>query len=64
MVNEAFNWDGTLYSSIWSTVIGPDFIAIALRAARQADPTAKLYIVSLGGQLPSASAETNMTERL
>lgn len=44
VVNEPFNNDGTLVSDLWSTVIGPEYIALALRWAHEADPTAKLFI--------------------
>jgi endo-1,4-beta-xylanase len=44
VVNEPFNDDGTMRSTVFSQTIGPEYIADALRAARQADPTAKLYV--------------------
>lgn len=44
VVNEPLNDDGTLKQNIWEQVIGPDYIAQALNAAHQADPSALLFI--------------------
>ena len=43
VVNEAFNEDGTLRVSKWSTIIGDDFIEQAFIMAAKAAPNAKLY---------------------
>lgn len=44
VVNEPFNEDGTLKSTMWLNALGPDYIADALRWAHEADPHAKLFL--------------------
>jgi endo-1,4-beta-xylanase len=44
VVNEPFAEDGSWRKSIWHEAMGPGYAAIALGAARAADPGAKLYI--------------------
>jgi endo-1,4-beta-xylanase len=44
VVNEPFTDDGAWRNSIWHDAMGPDYVATALKAARAADPDAKLYI--------------------
>jgi endo-1,4-beta-xylanase len=44
VVNEPFTDDGDWRNSIWREAMGPDYVAIALKAARAADPDAKLYV--------------------
>ncbi len=46
VVNEpiADDGSGSFEPNLWYRVLGPDYIAIALRAARRADPSAKLFI--------------------
>lgn len=44
VVNEPFNEDGTFRSSPFHAAMGKDYITYALRAAKAADPDAKLYL--------------------
>lgn len=44
VVNEPFNEDGTYRQDLWYNQLGVSYIADALKAARAADPAAKLYV--------------------
>jgi len=51
VVNEAFGADGALRDTFWNRGIGPDYVELALRFARGADPEAKLFLNDGGNQV-------------
>ena len=57
VVNEPIADDGTLSPSVWRRVIGAEYIDVALRAARAADPKAKLFINEYGVEGPGRKLE-------
>ncbi|WP_460493514.1 endo-1,4-beta-xylanase [Dactylosporangium cerinum] len=66
VVNEPFNEDGTLRSSVWYTRLGESYIADALTAARAADPAAKLFIndYNVEGVNAKSTGLYNLVQRL
>jgi endo-1,4-beta-xylanase len=48
VVNEPLQADGRVRESLWTRSLGPDYIADALRLARAADPSARLFVNDFG----------------
>ena len=48
VVNEPLEADGSVRETLWSRSLGPDYIAQALRLARAADPSVRLFINDFG----------------
>lgn len=61
VINEPFNDDGTYRTDVFYTVTGTSYIAAALRAARAADPAAKLYINDYNLEYSSAKFTAMLT---
>ncbi|KDQ07818.1 glycoside hydrolase family 10 protein [Botryobasidium botryosum FD-172 SS1] len=66
VVNEVFEEDGTFRNSIWYKTFGPDYIEWSFRWARQADPSAKLYINDYNFESisPKTTAAYNLVKSL
>jgi len=66
VVNEAVADDGRLRRSLWLDKLGPGYIALAFRLAREADPDAKLFYNDYGaeGAGPKADAVLRLVTML
>ncbi|KAJ8519060.1 hypothetical protein ONZ45_g3965 [Pleurotus djamor] len=66
VINEPFNDDGSFRNSVFFQTLGTSYIATALRAARAADPAAKLYIndFNIEGTGAKSTAMVNLVRSL
>ncbi|WP_224371363.1 endo-1,4-beta-xylanase [Hyalangium versicolor] len=56
VVNEAIDDNGAMRSNLWMDTIGPEYIALAFKAAHQADPAARLFYNDFSAEKPNAKA--------
>jgi len=66
VINEPFNDDGTWRSTVFYNTMGTSYVAVALKAARAADPSAKLYIndYNIEGTGAKSTAMVNLVKSL
>jgi endo-1,4-beta-xylanase len=60
IANEAINPQGEIDQNVFYKKIGPDYLDIAFRTAREADPTAKLYYNDAGNEQAGGGKATGV----
>ena len=61
VVNEPFEEDGAWTPNLFYRVLGPGYVDIALQAAREADPDAKLFVNELAAERPGPKRDALLT---
>ncbi|HEX6389160.1 MAG TPA: endo-1,4-beta-xylanase, partial [Solirubrobacteraceae bacterium] len=66
VVNEAFNDDGNYRQTFWYQRLGPGYVELAFRFARETDPTARLYFNEFDAERPGPKRDAvyNLARRL
>ena len=66
VVNEPLAEDGSLQHNLWRRVLGPGYVADALRWAHEADPGARLYVndFNIEGRSPKTDGMLALLSRL